>query len=286
MDIELLKTFLEVNRTRHFGKAAANLFLTQAAVSARIRTLEAQTGVPLFTRQRNNIRLTAAGQKLLGHAESIIDTWNRARHEIAAGEEHRRSLSVGAVASLWDMMSGDWVSALYERIPQLLLLAEVGNTDELLRRARDGTLDLALMYESPQTEELHVEEFAKIQLVMVSTEAGTSAEQAITGNYVYVDWGTTFGVAHARAFPVPPTPSIRIDAARLARAILLKRGGSAYLASRTVVDDVAAGRLHLVKSAPSIERLAYAVYASRSARRDLIREAVTLLGNISRSQVL
>lgn len=32
MDIELLKTFLEVKNTRHFGKAAENLYLTQASV--------------------------------------------------------------------------------------------------------------------------------------------------------------------------------------------------------------------------------------------------------------
>ncbi|WP_082880488.1 MULTISPECIES: LysR family transcriptional regulator [unclassified Oleiphilus] len=39
MDIELLRTFLEVKNTRHFGKAAENLYLTQAAVSARIKQL-------------------------------------------------------------------------------------------------------------------------------------------------------------------------------------------------------------------------------------------------------
>ncbi len=39
MDIELLRTFLEVVRTRHFGKAAAELCVTQSAVSARIRQL-------------------------------------------------------------------------------------------------------------------------------------------------------------------------------------------------------------------------------------------------------
>ncbi|MGB1090783.1 MAG: LysR family transcriptional regulator, partial [Oceanobacter sp.] len=37
MDTELLKTFLEVSRTRHFGRAAENLFLTQSAVSFRVR---------------------------------------------------------------------------------------------------------------------------------------------------------------------------------------------------------------------------------------------------------
>ncbi|CAK8739831.1 HTH-type transcriptional regulator HdfR [Sodalis praecaptivus] len=61
MDTELLKTFLEVSRTRHFGRAAEALYLTQSAVSFRIRQLETQLGVSLFTRYRNNIRLTAAG---------------------------------------------------------------------------------------------------------------------------------------------------------------------------------------------------------------------------------
>lgn len=64
MDTELLKTFLEVSRTRHFGRAAESLYLTQSAVSFRIRQLENQLGVNLFTRHRNNIRLTAAGEKI------------------------------------------------------------------------------------------------------------------------------------------------------------------------------------------------------------------------------
>ena len=72
MDIDLLKTFLEVSRTRHFGKAAENLYLTQSAVSFRIRQLEGLLGAELFTRHRNNIRLTASGMKLLPLAESSV----------------------------------------------------------------------------------------------------------------------------------------------------------------------------------------------------------------------
>ncbi|SUC17946.1 transcriptional regulator HdfR [Proteus mirabilis] len=44
MDTELLKTFLEVSKTRHFGRAAESLYLTQSAVSFRIRQLETQLG--------------------------------------------------------------------------------------------------------------------------------------------------------------------------------------------------------------------------------------------------
>lgn len=74
MDTELLKTFLEVSRTRHFGRAAEALYLTQSAVSFRIRQLENQLGVNLFTRHRNNIRLTSAGDKLLPYAETLMNT--------------------------------------------------------------------------------------------------------------------------------------------------------------------------------------------------------------------
>lgn len=82
MDTELLKTFLEVSRTRHFGRAAEALYLTQSAVSFRIRQLENQLGVNLFTRHRNNIRLTTAGEKLLPYAETLMNTWQAARKEV------------------------------------------------------------------------------------------------------------------------------------------------------------------------------------------------------------
>ena len=95
MDIGLLKTFLEVNRTRHFGHAADNLYLTQSAVSARIRLLEQSVGVPLFTRTRNNIELTPAGQKLLKHAENILTAWNRARQEIGFLVGFEKSIESG-----------------------------------------------------------------------------------------------------------------------------------------------------------------------------------------------
>ncbi|MFT6737918.1 MAG: DNA-binding transcriptional LysR family regulator, partial [Kangiellaceae bacterium] len=65
VDIRFLVTFIEVSHTRHFGKAAENLYLTSAAVSARIKQVEEYFSVSLFTRHRNNIQLTSAGKKLL-----------------------------------------------------------------------------------------------------------------------------------------------------------------------------------------------------------------------------
>ncbi|MGR5543027.1 LysR family transcriptional regulator, partial [Vibrio campbellii] len=61
MDVKVFRTFLEVARTKHFGKASENLYITQAAVSARIKQLENYFDTQLFTRDRNNIKLTSAG---------------------------------------------------------------------------------------------------------------------------------------------------------------------------------------------------------------------------------
>ena len=61
MDINALRTFLEIAKTRHFGHAADTLFVSQSTVSARIKTLEDVLGVNLFIRERGNIQLTVAG---------------------------------------------------------------------------------------------------------------------------------------------------------------------------------------------------------------------------------
>lgn len=82
MDTELLKTFLEVQKTRHFGKAAENLYVTQSAVSFRIRQLEQSLGVALFTRFRNNIQLTNAGELLLPHAHAVIQAMIAAKQQL------------------------------------------------------------------------------------------------------------------------------------------------------------------------------------------------------------
>ena len=68
MDTELLETFLEVRKSRHFGNAADRLFVTQAAVSARIKLLERQLNCSLFLRERGNLRTTPEGERLVAHA--------------------------------------------------------------------------------------------------------------------------------------------------------------------------------------------------------------------------
>lgn len=58
MDIKIYKTFISVAENRHFGRAAEQLYITQAAVSARIKQLEEFYSTPMFIRDKNNLMLT------------------------------------------------------------------------------------------------------------------------------------------------------------------------------------------------------------------------------------
>lgn len=273
MDIGILKTFLEVNRTRHFGKAAENQFLTQSAVSARIRLLEQSIGASLFTRTRNNIELTPAGHKLLKHAETIVNTWNRARQEIAMEDAEAISIAIGGVSSLWDILLQDWLDQLMEKNPKLSANAEVHSPEVLVRKLIDGALDLIFMFESTQMPEVMIEDVGQIDLIMVSSENNITAEDAFK-NYVLVDWGTSFAITHAQHFPDIPSPRLRVQIGRLAYNHILECGGSAYLARSMVSSELENSKLFKVIDTPVIKRTAYAAFLPGSDKKDLIISAI------------
>ncbi len=279
MDIDLLKTFLEVYRTRHFGRTAENLYLTQSAVSARIRLLEETLGAPLFTRTRNDIQLTPAGSRLLKYAEAILNAWNRARQDAALGEEDKVSLAIGASFSLWDILLQDWMHRLYGTMPRVALQAEAHGPELLIRKLLDRALDVAFMFEPPQMAELEVREAASIKLIMVADRPRLSAREAVGNGYIMAEWGTSFAIAHARHFPDMPPPAVRMGLGRMALAFLLYNGGATYLAEQMVSEYLASGRLYRVDDAPIIDRQVYVVYPLASERKPLLEQALSLLAS-------
>lgn len=277
MDIDLLRTFLEVYRTRHFGRTAENLYLTQSAVSARIRLLEEMLGAPLFTRTRNDIQLTPAGTRMLKYAEAILNAWNRARQDAALGEEDKVSLAIGASYSLWDILLQEWMHRLYGAMPRVALQAEAYGPELLIRKLLDRALDVAFMFEPPQMAELEAREVAQIRLIMVADRPRLSAREAVGQGYIMTEWGTSFAIMHARHFPDMPPPAVRMGLGRMALGFLLHNGGATYLAEQMVSEHLESGRLHRVEDAPVIDRQVYVVYPLASERQPLLEQALSLL---------
>jgi DNA-binding transcriptional LysR family regulator len=274
VDIGILKTFIEVYRTRHFGQAAQNLFLTQSAVSARIRLLEQTVGVPLFTRNRKNIELTPAGQKLLKHAETILTTWSRARQEIAIEDSAQVPLSIGGVPSMWDILLQNWLNDLLKHNQKLSVHAEVHGAEVLVKRLIDGLLDVVFLFETIQMPEIMVEEVCPIRLIMISSQSDVTVNQAIADNYVFVDWGTSFSITHAQHFPEMAPPKLHVQLGRLAQNYLVHCGGAAYLAEAMVQEEIKNKQLFIVENAPVIKRMAYAAFSPKSDQREMIEHTL------------
>ncbi|MDH5471918.1 MAG: LysR family transcriptional regulator [Gammaproteobacteria bacterium] len=274
MDVGLLKAFLEVYRARHFGRAARNLFISQSAVSARIRQLEEELGIRLFTRDRNNIELTTAGKKFLLYAENILNTWNRAKQEIAIPEGAGTLLSVAAVSSIWDIFLENWLSWVQQNNAATALQADVMQPDAIIRNLLDGTLDLGFVFDPPKTPQLLVKELIPVPLIMVSTHKNISAEDAVKTNYVFVDWGTSFGMIHARQYPDIPPPKLRVSVGRIALGFLNKSGGTAYL-PEAMVSEQLGSTFFKVEDAPVIHKDAYAIYSQASSKQVAINEVLT-----------
>lgn len=276
MDLELLRTFLELNRTRHFGRTADALFVTQAAVSSRLKTLETQLGVTLFERSRREMRLTPEGSRLVRHAERLIAAWRTARQDVSLAESTQQ-LVIGGSLRLWDVLLQHWLHELRRSYPQLAIIAESQSPDVLTRRLIDGTMDVAILLEPAQLDILHIREVAAIDFVLVSTEEATSVEAAMGQRYIYVDWGLSFALDHRRTFPDAAESATRVSHAKMAIEYLTALGGAAYLPKRMVKKSLQAGLMHEVKDAPVFTRQAYATYPVRSHRLDLIDKSLELV---------
>lgn len=274
MDIALLKTFLEVAGRRHFGKAAETLCITQSAVSARIKLLESQLGLRLFVRQRKDIQLTPAGNRLLRHAETIVRGWERARHDIALEPEFSTTLAVGATLDLWHILLRDRVSEMHRALPATALQIETHPGETLVHRLTNHILDLALMFEPPLMPGLEMEQLMEVPLVLVASREGLGVTQAMSQGYILVDWGSVFALRHAELFADVPASAIKVNAGMLALDILQTMGGSAYLNQRMVQTQLDEGRLFLVEGAPVISRFAFAVYTPGNERLEIIRRTL------------
>jgi DNA-binding transcriptional LysR family regulator len=128
------------------GHAAARLYISQPALSQQIRVLEDQVGVPLFVRHPRGMRLTEAGEALLGEARELLkrsDQLERTVEELRSGH----ILRIGLPPGLSRALLPELLAPLRERDPEARIEVRELTTPEQLAALRDGSLDLGLVRE-------------------------------------------------------------------------------------------------------------------------------------------
>ena len=147
MELYQLRSFAAVAEHGHLTRAAERLHVSQPAVSAQIRALEEELGVPRVERGATGLTLTPEGSKLLPIAFRVIgaaaDLKSRARSlkgEVAA---HVR---IGTLADPETLRLGDLLARAVERHPLLHLDLRHEVTGAAFAKVRDGELDASFYY--------------------------------------------------------------------------------------------------------------------------------------------
>ena len=149
MDTKLARTFLAVAETGSFIDAANRLSISQTTVTARIRSLESQLGQSLFNRGRHGATLTPQGDRFMSSALSILQIWERARHDVNVPGNQQHVLSVGGELSLWNPLLLNWLVWMRRHCPDIALRTEVEDAASLIGKVERETSTMSTLTGAP-----------------------------------------------------------------------------------------------------------------------------------------
>jgi len=262
VDIGVARTFLEVVKTGSFVSAAANLNLTQTAVSARIRTLEEQLNQPVFIRNKAGAKLTPAGEQFFRFATTLVQVWDRARRAVALPPGRETVVTLGAELSLWSPLLRHWLLWMRRECPEFAVSTLIDTSERLMERVQEGSLDVAVLYAASRRPGVIAELLFEEKLVLVRT---TPASRPLgPEDHVQIDWGEEFAGSYHAAFPDQPNAVVSISYGPLALDYILATGGSGYFRKGFIRPYLEEGRLMLVPNSPEFSYSAYVVHSGKA----------------------
>ena len=145
--IKVLKNFLSITRHKSVASAAKEIGLTAAAAGQQLQQLESELGVELFDRTKRSLSLNYQGRSLIEPIQDIV-----ARYE-ALGSDFKSELSgtivLGALVSTLMGTFGSTLNKIKQSYPNLEVKLIAGLSSNFLDQVLDGSLDAAIVTESP-----------------------------------------------------------------------------------------------------------------------------------------
>ena len=142
LDLDAIQAFIRIAELGSFTRAAEAMRTTQAAVSLKLKRLEARLGCRLIERTPRHVQLSARGAVFLEHARELLEVHDRA---LAGFAKARQRLTIG----ISDHVAGPELPALIARMnaqdPQLLIEIRIGSSGDLLQSFDRRELDTVIV---------------------------------------------------------------------------------------------------------------------------------------------
>ncbi len=143
MTLTELRYLVNLDKERHFGRAAERSFVSQPTLSVALKKLEDQLGVLLFERNRGEARPTPVGVRIIAQAKRVLAE-SRLIEDLAreGRDELTGPLRFGAIYTVGPYLLPNLVPLMRERAPRMPLVIEENFTARLLEQLRDNELDV------------------------------------------------------------------------------------------------------------------------------------------------
>jgi len=265
MNIDQLRSFLEVANVGNFHRAAERLGTTQPTLSVRIKTLEERLGRQLFHRANNGVQLTRAGHRFRQYALIAVRAVEQGRAQVKLPDNITRSITIGLQNYLAHDLGPHLAQSLETDLPDMSICIELEYSETIVLHVADGLQDAGIVYVPTLVSELEVELIGHQDIVLVTTPELEFGSDEFRKGYIEVNWGEAFRSFQMEISATELTPHMSVDSPQIARDLLLRRGGAAYLDRKMLEPDPKTSGLRLCSEAPTFSR---PVYFIRRPRQD------------------
>ncbi len=182
MDTRQLQAFCEVVERRSFSQAAERLGVTQPAVSLQVRSLEKRLGMQLLDRSGRRVEPTEAGLRLYRGAQRLLQLEDEIVGELQEGAtgELEGAFEIGASTGPGGVVLAQLLCQFAEAHPQLQVALSVFDTQTVVDRVADRTLQLGVVGAAPRHRGVEYEPFINDTVILACPPGHAFAGRTIT----------------------------------------------------------------------------------------------------------
>lgn len=171
-NLSLYKVFYTVANAGNISKAAAELFISQPAISKSIRKLEQSLDVTLFSRNSRGVQLTEEG-------EVLYDYVQRAFYALQTGEAQLKKINdlgighlhIGVSTTLCKYMLLPYLKEFVAAHPHIRITIDCQSTNHTLHLLKENKIDLGLIGRPERLHHIHFDSLGEIEDIFVSTQS-------------------------------------------------------------------------------------------------------------------
>lgn len=179
MNFKQCVIFREIAKTNNFTKAAANLFLTQSAVSHAVKELENEAGTQLFERLHRSVKLTPTGEVFLREIQPILEEFESVEARLTRLDQ-QTPLKIASCITYAQTELPQVLHKFNEKYPDVQFNLQVFPASESISRLENSEADLAFIEGKVNQPTFKAKKIANYRLCVIAAQEEAESQLSFT----------------------------------------------------------------------------------------------------------